>query len=46
MIDGGQILEQGNHEELLKLNGKYAHAFKLQAQGYQIDKDEDGMIDL
>jgi len=46
LIDGGQILEQGNHEELLKLNGKYAHAFKLQAQGYQIDKDEDGMIDL
>jgi ATP-binding cassette subfamily B protein len=46
LIDGGKILEQGSHEELLKLKGKYAHAFKLQAQGYQVDKNEDGSIDF
>lgn len=35
LIDGGKILEQGSHEELLKLNGKYAKSFKLQADGYK-----------
>jgi ATP-binding cassette subfamily B protein len=27
--------ELGSHEELLKLNGKYAELFYLQAKGYQ-----------
>jgi ATP-binding cassette subfamily B protein len=36
VIDKGNIAEQGTHEELLKLNGKYAKAFKLQAEGYEI----------
>lgn len=34
LIDKGNITEQGTHEELLKLDGKYAKAFKLQAEGY------------
>lgn len=35
VLDKGKIVEQGSHEELLKNNGKYARAFKLQAKGYQ-----------
>lgn len=35
VLDKGKIIEQGSHEELLKNNGKYAKAFKLQARGYQ-----------
>ncbi len=35
VLDKGKIIEQGSHEELLKNNGKYARAFKLQAKGYQ-----------
>lgn len=35
VLDKGKIIEQGSHEELLKINGKYAKAFKLQARGYQ-----------
>ena len=31
----GAILEQGNHESLLELNGQYAHLFQLQARAYQ-----------
>lgn len=35
VIHKGEILEQGNHESLLAMNGQYAHLFKLQAKGYQ-----------
>lgn len=35
VIQRGEILEQGNHESLLALNGQYAHLFRLQAKGYQ-----------
>lgn len=35
VLDKGRIIEEGNHEALMKMGGKYAHAFKLQAKGYQ-----------
>ena len=35
VIDKGKIVEQGSHQELLKLNGLYAKSFNLQAKGYQ-----------
>ncbi len=35
VIHDGAILEQGNHDSLLEMNGQYAHLFKLQARGYQ-----------
>jgi len=35
VIHNGAILEQGDHESLLAMNGQYAHLFKLQARGYQ-----------
>lgn len=34
VIDKGAIVEQGNHEYLMKLNGMYAKSFKMQADGY------------
>jgi ATP-binding cassette subfamily B protein len=35
VIEQGQIVEQGTHEELMALGGRYAHLFTLQAKGYQ-----------
>lgn len=34
MLENGRIVEQGNHEELLKQNGKYAQMWKVQAGAY------------
>ncbi len=34
VLDKGQIIEAGTHEELLKLDGKYKAAFDTQAKGY------------
>ncbi len=35
VIDNGKIVENGSHEQLMKLDGQYASLFKLQAKGYQ-----------
>ncbi|MFW6345295.1 MAG: ABC transporter ATP-binding protein [Halomonas sp.] len=35
VIDGGEILEQGDHESLMAANGRYARLFRLQAKGYE-----------
>ncbi|MCW8196286.1 ABC transporter ATP-binding protein [Proteobacteria bacterium 005FR1] len=35
VMDKGEIIEKGNHHELLQLNGRYAHLFNLQAKAYQ-----------
>ena len=37
MLDDGRIIEQGNHTELMELNGKYAEMFRMQAEKYQMD---------
>jgi len=34
VLRGGRIEEVGSHRELLDRNGRYAHLFRLQAQGY------------
>jgi ATP-binding cassette, subfamily B, bacterial len=34
VLEGGRILEQGSHAELVAEGGRYAHLFGLQAQGY------------
>lgn len=35
ILHKGKIVEQGSHAELMKLSGRYAKAFNLQAGGYQ-----------
>lgn len=35
VLERGQVLEIGSHEELLAMEGKYAELFQLQAMGYQ-----------
>ncbi|MBQ8816235.1 MAG: ABC transporter ATP-binding protein [Lachnospiraceae bacterium] len=35
MLENGRIIEQGNHESLLALKGKYAEMFTLQAEKYR-----------
>ena len=35
VLNKGELLEIGSHEELLALNGRYAELFQLQAQGYR-----------
>ena len=34
VLEGGQLLESGSHESLLKQEGRYAELFRLQARGY------------
>ena len=31
----GKMIESGSHEDLMRLNGHYAHLFEIQAKGYQ-----------
>jgi ATP-binding cassette subfamily B protein len=35
VLEGGRIVEQGTHAELVAAGGRYAKLFALQAQGYQ-----------
>ena len=35
VIDRGQVVEEGTHDSLVTANGRYAHLFALQAQGYE-----------
>ena len=35
VLDGGRIIEQGSHQQLVALGGHYAELFELQAAGYR-----------
>jgi ATP-binding cassette subfamily B protein len=35
VIDHGRVVEEGTHAGLVAANGRYAHLFALQAQGYE-----------
>jgi len=34
VLHGGRLEEMGTHRELLAREGRYAHLFRLQAEGY------------
>jgi ATP-binding cassette subfamily B protein len=34
VIEGGQVVEDGSHQQLLSAGARYAHLFQLQASGY------------
>lgn len=38
LFENGTVIEQGSHAELIKLNGKYAEMWKLQAQNYLVEE--------
>ncbi|MDX9789817.1 MAG: ABC transporter ATP-binding protein [Candidatus Kapaibacterium sp.] len=38
VLDAGKIIEQGNHEELMQINGKYAEIYKLQQIADELDQ--------
>jgi ATP-binding cassette subfamily B protein len=35
LLEKGRIAESGTHEELIQLDGTYAHLFEIQAQHYR-----------
>jgi ATP-binding cassette subfamily B protein len=35
VLEGGAVIEHGSHEQLMAQNGRYAHLFNLQAEGYR-----------
>jgi len=35
VLEGGRVTEDGSHDELVKLGGRYAELFELQAAGYR-----------
>ena len=38
VLDGSNIIESGSHEELMRINGKYARMFNVQAEKYKCRK--------
>lgn len=37
MFDSGEIVESGSHDELMKLNGKYAEMYRVQSKQYRTE---------
>ena len=41
MLENGEIVESGSHEELMAKNGKYAYMFNLQAEKYMEEQQKE-----
>ncbi|MFJ9554379.1 ABC transporter ATP-binding protein [Nocardiopsis sp. NPDC101807] len=43
VVEGGRVVEQGTHEELMALGGRYARMFRIQAERFDLaDRGEGG----
>lgn len=42
VLEDGRIIEDGSHDELMRVGKRYAHLFKLQAEGYTSRKEGTG----
>ncbi len=43
-LEGGEILEEGTHEELMALNGRYADMFRVQGRYYEQEPVTSGAL--
>ena len=41
VMDEGSIIEQGNHEELLALRGKYYQLWEMQQGNFKVEEEEE-----
>jgi len=39
LLENGQIMEEGTHNELMQKNGRYAEMFRIQAQNYVTEQE-------
>jgi ABC-type multidrug transport system fused ATPase/permease subunit len=44
VLEQGQVIELGTHDELMALGGRYRTMFDLQAQRFAVPRDEEGAI--
>jgi ATP-binding cassette subfamily B protein len=45
VLEGGRVIEQGSHEQLLAAGGRYAELFRLQAERFAEDEDTETVTD-
>ncbi len=43
VLDGGQVVEKGNHDQLVALGGQYARMFEVQARRFGEDEVREGV---
>lgn len=36
VLENGQLIEQGNHDELMAMDGLYAHLYKIQYRSKEV----------
>ena len=44
VLEGGRVVEEGSHEALMQLNGRYARMFNLQAARFRQEEQEEAPV--
>ena len=44
LLEKGQVVEEGTHEELMRLNGKYAHLYEVQSKYYKEQEAQEEQV--